>query len=151
MYGSNRWNSFDDVFNFQREVDRLFNQFWSDLPTRNATPAAGSSPSFQVHTTDDGWRIDVPMPGVDPKDVSLEAAGNTLSIRVEGPNDDKDKNPTRYEQTFNVPPFLNLEKLTASHRHGMLRLTVPLKDSVKPRRIQIEAEVEDQKRLVGAR
>lgn len=151
MYGLNRWNPFDDVFNFQREVDRLFNQFWSDLPTRNAATAAGSSPSFQVQTTDEGWRIDVPMPGVDPKDVSLEVAGNTLSIRVEAPSDEKDNNPSRYEQTFNVPPFLNLEKLTASHRHGMLRLTVPLKDSVKPRRIQIETEVEDQKRLVGSR
>ena len=51
MFGLTRWNSFDDVFNFQREVDRLFNQFWSDLPTRTA---AGSSPSFQVNTSDDG-------------------------------------------------------------------------------------------------
>ena len=152
MYGLARWNSFDDVFNFQREVDRLFNQFWSDLPTRTATPAAaGSSPSFQVNTTDDGWRIDVPMPGIDPKDVSLDVAGNTLSIRAEVPSDDKDANPTRYEQQFNIPQFLDLEKLTASHRHGMLRLTVPLKESVKPRRIQIDTEVEDQKRLVGAR
>jgi HSP20 family protein len=151
MFGLTRWNSFDDVFNFQREVDRLFNQFWSDLPTRTAATAAGSSPSFQVNTTDDGWRIDVPMPGINPKDVSLEATGNTLSIRVEGSSDEKDKTPTRYEQTFNVPPFLDLEKLTASHRHGMLRLTVPLKETVKPRRIQIETEVEDQKRLVGAR
>lgn len=148
MFGPTRWSPFEDVFNFQREVDRLFNQFWSDLPTRTA---AGSSPSFQVNTTDDGWRIDIPMPGIDPKDVNLEVAGNTLSIRAETPSDEKDKNPTRYEQTFTVPQFLNLEKLTASHRHGMLRLTVPLKDSVKPRRIQIETEVEDQKRLVGAR
>ena len=53
MFGLTRWNSFDDVFNFQREVDRLFTQFWSDLPTRTA---AGSSPSFHVNTTDDGWR-----------------------------------------------------------------------------------------------
>jgi HSP20 family protein len=152
MFGLARWNSFDDVFNFQREVDRLFNQFWSDLPTRTATrTAAGSSPSFQVNTTDDGWRIDVPMPGIDPKDVSLDVAGNTLSIRAEVPSDDKDTNPTRYEQQFNIPQFLDLEKLTASHRHGMLRLTVPLKESVKPRRIQIDTEVEDQKRLVGAR
>lgn len=148
MFGQTRWSPFEDVFNFQREVDRLFNQFWSDLPTRTA---AGSSPSFQVNATDDGWRIDVPMPGIDPKDVTLDVAGNTLSIRAEVPRDEKDKNPTRYEQTFNIPQFLDLEKLTASHRHGMLRLTVPLKESVKPRRIQIETEVEDQKRLVGAR
>jgi HSP20 family molecular chaperone IbpA len=46
-------------------------------------------------------------------------------IRAETPNDDKDKNLTRYEQTFTVPQFLDLDKLTASHRYGMLRLTVP--------------------------
>ena len=80
MFRMTRWNSSDDVFNFQREVDRLFNQFWSDLPTRTA---AGSSPSFQVNATDDGWRVDVPLPGIDPKDVSLEVAGNNLTF--EGP------------------------------------------------------------------
>jgi HSP20 family protein len=150
MFGLTRWNSFDDVFNFQREVDRLFNQFWSDLPTRTAA-SSGSSPSFQVNPTDDGWRIDIPLPGIDPKDVHLEVAGNNLSIRAEMLSDDKDKNSMRYEQTFTVPQFLDLEKLTASHRHGMLRLTVPIKESVKPRRVQIETEVEDQKRLVGAK
>ena len=148
MFGLTRWNSFDDVFNFQHEVDRLFNQFWSDLPTR--TPA-GPSQSFNVNSTDDGWRVDVPLPGIDPKDVSLEAAGNNLTIRAEVPSEGKDKNVSRYEQTLVIPQFLDLEKLTASHRHGMLRLTVPLKESVKPRRIQIETQVEDQKQLMGAR
>jgi len=151
MFGPTRWSPFEDVLNFQREVDRVFNQFWSDLPTRTATSAGSSSPSFQVNTTEDGWRIDVPLPGVDPKDVTLEAAGSTLSIRAEVPIDDKDKNPARYEQTFTIPQFLDLEKLSASHRHGMLRLTLPLKESVKPRSIQIETQSEDQKQLVGAR
>ena len=150
MFGLTRRSPFEDVFNFQREVDRVFNQFWTDLPTRTA--AAGSStPSFQVNSNDEGWFIDVPMPGIDPKDVNLEVAGNTLSIRAES-GDDKDKNYTRYEQAFTMPQFLDLEKLTASHRHGMLRLSVPLKESVKPRRIQIgTTEAEDQKRLVGAK
>jgi len=152
MIGLTRWNSFDDVFNFQRDVDRLFNQFWSDLPTRTAPGAvAGASPSFQVHTTDDGWRVDVPMPGIDPKDVSLEVAGNNLTIRAEVPGEGQDKYGSRYEQTMMIPQFLDLEKLTASHRHGMLRLTLPLKESVKPRRVRIETQVEDQKQLVGAR
>ncbi len=148
MFGLTRWNSFDDVFNFQREVDRLFNQFWSDLPTRTAAAPASPSPSFHVNQTEDGWRVDVPLPGVDPKDVSLEVAGNNLTIRVEVPSEG-DKNVSRYEQTLIIPQFLDLEKLTASHRHGMLRLTLPLKESVKPRRVQIETQVEDQKQLVG--
>jgi HSP20 family molecular chaperone IbpA len=56
----------------------------------------------------------------------------------------------RYEQTLTVPQFLDIDKLTASHRHGMLRLTLPLKESVKPRRVQIDTQVEDQKQLTGA-
>src|SRR5688572_673805 len=148
MFGLTRRNSFDDVFNFQREVDRLFSQFWSDLPTRTA---AGSSPSFQVNTAEDRWRVDVPLPGIDPKDVSLEVAGNNLTIRAAVPGEDGNANGSRYEQTFTVPQFLDVEKLTASHRHGMLRLTLPLKDSVKPRRIQIDTQVEEQKQLAGAR
>jgi HSP20 family protein len=142
-----RWNRVDDVFDFQREVDRLFNQFWSDLPTRTAT-TTGSSPSFHVNATEDGWRIDIPIPGIDPKDVNLDVAGNTLSIRAEA-SGDKNMSVGRYEQSFTIPPFLDLEKLSAAHRHGMLRLTLPLKDSVKPRRIQIETQDEGQKQLAS--
>ena len=141
-----RWNRVDDVFNFQSEVDRLFNQFWSDLPTRPAT-TNGSSPSFHVNASEDGWRIDIPIPGIDPKDVSLDVAGNTLSIRAESSGSGKEASVGRYEQSFTIPPFLDLEKLSATHRHGMLRLTLPLKESVKPRRIQIETQDEGQKQL----
>jgi len=141
------WNRVDDVFTFQREVDRLFNQFWSELPTRPT--AASSTPSFQVNASEDSWRIDIPIPGIDPKDVNLDVAGNTLSIRAEGNSGDKEAGVARYEQSFTVPPFLDLDKLSASHRHGMLRLTLPLKESVKPRRIQIETQDDGQRRLVS--
>ena len=144
MFGLTRWNPADDVFSFQREVDRLFNQFWNDLPTRTA---AGQSPSFQVNTTDDGWHIDVPLPGIDPRNVNLEMAGNTLTIRAEEPGE-KGERALRYEQSFTVPQFLDVEKITASHKHAMLRLMVPLKDSVKPRRIQIEG-VADKKQIAA--
>ena len=147
MFGLTRWNPFDEIFNVQREVDRLFTQFWSDLPTRTAS---GWSSSFQVHATDDGWRIDVPLPGVDPRNVTLEVAGNTLSIRAEQPEEAKGTSAARYEQTLTVPPFLDLDKLAAAHRHGMLQLTLPLKESVKPRRIQIDTTTSDQKQLTAA-
>jgi HSP20 family protein len=147
MVGTTRWNPFDDFFTFQREVDRMFDRFWNALPTRTAAQSPGS---FQVNSTDDAWRIDVPLPGIDPKDVTLEVAGNTLSIRV-GESDQrrKDSSAARLEQTMTVPQFLDLDKLTATHRHGMLQLTVPLKDSVKPRRIQIASAAEEQKQLTA--
>ena len=146
MFGLTRSNPFDDIFNFQREMDRVFNQFWSDLPTRTAS-AAGS---FQVDASDDGWQVNVPLPGIDPQYVNLEAAGNTLSIRAETPEGDGRGKQFRYQQTLTVPQFLDVEKLTAKHEHGMLQLKLPLKDSVKPRRIQIDARSGEAKQLTGA-
>ena len=148
MPNVNRWSPFDDVFNFHREVERVFNQFWNDLPARTAD----SPNSFRVNTTEDGWHIDVPLPGIDPENVNLEVAGNTLQIRVNQPSDKRNQatRMSAYEQTFTIPPFLDVEKLSATHRHGMLQLTLPLKESVKPRRIQISTEHEDKKQLTSA-
>lgn len=74
MLGFTRWNSAEDRFNVQRQVESIFEQFWNDLPGRTA---AGRSPSVQVTTTDDGWRVDVPLAGIDPRHVNLEVAGYT--------------------------------------------------------------------------
>ena len=137
-----RWNSVDDVFNVHREIERFFANFWGDLPS---TTAAGRSPSFQVKSTEDGWRIDIPLPGVDPTHVTVDVAGREVTIRAEEP--EKNADAVRYEQTFTVPQFLDLEKMRASHHHGMLRLTIPLTESVKPRRIQIETSGSDQNQL----
>jgi HSP20 family protein len=131
-----------DVFDFHRQVDRLFNQMWSDLATR---PATVSTP-FQVRSTSDAWKVAIPLPGVDPSHVALEAAGHTLTIRVEAP-ENSDVQYSRFEQTITVPQFVDVEKVAASHRHGMLELTLPLKESLKPRRIQIEATPADTKQL----
>lgn len=146
MFGLTRWSPFEDIFNFQREVDRVFNQFWRDLPSRTA----GWSPTFNVQATDEAWRIEVPLPGIDPKHVALEVAGASLSIRAEEPGEKGSEPQVRYQQTLTVPAFLDLEKISASHRHGMLQLTVPLKEAVKPRRIQIEAGGDSRKQITAA-
>jgi HSP20 family protein len=145
MLGMTRWNSVDDFFTFQRQLESVFDQFWNELPTRTA---AGHSPSFQVTTTNDGWRVDVPLPGIDPRNVYLDAAGHTLTIRAEQ-SASSEAGAVRYEQSFAVPQFLDIEKISASYRHGMLQLTLPLKESVKPRRIQIEG-ISDQRQIASA-
>jgi HSP20 family protein len=145
MFDQSRWSPFDDIFNFQREADRLFAQFWNDLPSRSSRTAPVP---FQVHANDDGWRLDVPLPGIDPAHVTLEATGNTLHIRAEQPGGHATPE-ARFDQSVTVPPFLDVEKISASHRHGMLQLTLPVRDSVKPRRIAIDGVTDDQKQLTA--
>ena len=141
MFATTRFSPFEDIFNFQREADRLFNQLWDELP------AAGHP--FQVHTTNENWRLEIPMPGIDPKHVSIDVAGNTISVRADQQGG-RYEGETRYERTMTVPQFLDLDRITATHRHGMLELTLPLKDTVKPRRIQIDSTAEERKQLTTA-
>ena len=138
-------NPFDNLFALQREFDRMFNQFWSDLPERTSSTRS----SFQVNSDDDQWRIEVPIPGIDPKDVSVEVAGSTLTIRAGEASGGAHQNRQsyRYEQTLTIPQFLDLDRMTAAHHHGMLQLTVPIRDSVKPRRIQIAGLGDERQRL----
>jgi HSP20 family protein len=138
-------NPFDNFLSLHREFDRMFNQFWTDLPARTTDARS----SFQVQSDDDQWRIDVPIPGIDPKGVTVEVAGNTLSIRAGRTSGDerRDRQSYQYEQTLTIPQFLDLDRVSAAHHHGMLQLTVPIKDSVKPRRIQISDMDGERKKL----
>lgn len=148
MFGQIRLSPFEDIFNFQREADRFFNQFFN-VPVQS--PRHTPSYPFQVHTAEDSWRVEIPMPGIDPASVTLEVAGNTIVVRAEqdgGRND----GATQWEQTMTVPRILDLNGIRATHRHGMLVLTIPLVESVKPRRIQIDGVSADtqQKQLTTA-
>lgn len=134
---------FEDIFNFQREND-LFGQLWGHvgLPAFN-------TPEYPVHVQSgtDAWRVEVPMPGIDPRQVSIEVAGPTVSIRAEQQGVSNDGR-INYQRTISLPRFLDLERVTASHRHGLLELTVPVKDSLKPRRVPIDG-VEIQQQLTA--
>jgi HSP20 family protein len=147
MLPVSRWSPFEDIFNFQREADRVFNQLWNELPARTARPA--TTYPFQVYTDQDSWRLELPMPGIDPKQVTIDVAGNSIAVRAEQ-NGGRHDGEARYEQTMTVPQFLDLDRIRATHRHGMLELTLPLKDSVKPRRIQLANVADEQKQLTTA-
>jgi HSP20 family protein len=92
------------------------------------------------------------MPGIDPQHVNVEVAGSTLHIHAEQPADGSHapRPLSVYEQTLELPQFLDVDKLRAAYRHGMLQLTLPLKESVKPRRIAIHGVAEEEKQLTAA-
>ena len=142
MFGPTRSNSIEDMLDFHSTFDRFFNQFWNELPTR--TPLAARD--IQIRSTDDAWKLSVPMPGVDPRYIVLDVSGSTLSIRTEQPAGE-DASFVHFDQTITIPKMVEAEKIRAAYRHGVLELTLPWKESVKPRRIQIETVSSEEKQL----
>ena len=145
MFNLTRSYGFDDIFNFHRTAERFLNQIWNDVPIATSVPAA----PMHISTDEERWRLDVALPGIDPKNVKLEVTGGTLSIRAEQSGEHAGPK-VRYAQSVVLPEFFDRDKVSASYNHGMLTVTLPLKDSVKPRRIDIEGVSEGQRQLTSA-
>jgi len=126
-----RWNPFDDL----RALERQLGQ-WS-RPSRGA----GLMPSVEVVRDENGWRLRVALPGVSPENLEVNVTGQKVHIRA---NEERDTVTTRFEETVALPDTVDVEKITAMFRHGLLELTLPLKEAVKPRRIEISTETPKQ-------
>ena len=87
------------------------------------------------------------MPGVDGKDVDIDLREDVLSIRgaVSPVEDEKEVSVYReynwgdYFRQFTLTEVIDQEKISAKMDEGVLRLTLPKKERVKPKKIQISA------------
>ena len=97
----------------------------------------------------DAQYLRVALPGIAPEHVEVNVAGHTVHIRAfEKQGTDDEVSVTHYEEMIALPEFIDTEKINATFRHGLLELTLPYKDELKPRRIEISTG--EQKQLPKA-
>jgi HSP20 family protein len=159
MLGLTRWTPFDELASLHRDLDSLFGRVFGEAARPQAVDSFTTfTPSAEVTRSGDKWMVALAIPGVAPKDVDIDVTGRTLRVRGERAVDrDADKvDPIlseisygRFEREFTLPEAIDSEQVQAAYRHGMLELTLPLKESAKPRRIEINATPEA-KRLKAA-
>lgn len=101
----------------------------------------------------DAWRdgeqfiIELDLPGVKADSLDLNIEHNVLTIRAERPGIDADREVISAERPRGVfsrqlilDDNLDTDKIAASYRNGVLRLTTPVSAQAKPRRIQINRD-----------
>lgn len=127
MMADLRWSFFDELQKFADTIERQLNRWRSGL--------FGSSVDASVGSADDGYRVQIPLPGVAPENITVDVTGRTVHVRAV--ERDGDSQTTCYEEVFTVPASVDVDKIGASYRHGLLELTLPYQDAMKPRRIEI--------------
>ncbi|BBY55379.1 Hsp20 family protein [Mycobacterium koreense] len=98
----------------------------------------------------DAWRdgdefvVEFDLPGVDADSLELDVERNVLTVRAERPALDQNREMVSAERprgVFSRQLFLgetlDTDKIVASYRDGVLRLTIPVAEKAKPRRIEI--------------
>ncbi len=142
MMSLTRWNPFEELNSLHRELDRAFGRRAGDA--QGGMHDGAWVPATEVVSAEDGWRVRVALPGIDPKHVEVDLHGNTLTVkgeRADGRGDngwyESEIGYGRFERTFTLPTSVAPDRVEAHFTNGMLELTLPLAESAKPRRIEI--------------
>jgi HSP20 family protein len=122
-----------------RELDRLAQQVFGTMARPTVMPM-------------DAWRegerfiVEFDLPGVDPDSIDLDVERNVLTVKAERPAlpDVSESMATErprgvFSRQLFLGEALDTDKIEASYTDGVLRLTVPVAEEAKPRKIQISA------------
>ena len=99
--------------------------------------------------TDDDVIIKASVPGVNPEDLNISVTGDTLTIRGEV-KEDKEIEEANYQirerrigsfaRSVLLPSTVVADKAKAEFENGVLRLTLPKAEEVKPKTITVKAK-----------
>ncbi len=127
-------------------MDRLFD----DSIVRPSFYLAGqeSDIPLDVYQTANEVVIKASLPGFKPEEVDISVTGDTVTIKGEH----KEEKETREEnyllqerhygsfsRSITVPVEIKSEKAEASFEDGVLKLTLPKAEAVKPKQIKVKA------------
>ncbi len=115
----------------------------------NGFHAPGTSvPAVNVKEHEDGFDIEVAAPGFNKKDFNIEVNNDllTISSTKETKNEEKDSKGrytrrefgyTSFKRTFTLPDkTVNSEKIKANYEDGILYISIPKREEVKPKPVR---------------
>jgi HSP20 family protein len=134
-----------------REIDRMFSDFVS---TWDLTPWAAESggqlvPKMDIAETDTGYELTADLPGVEEKDVDVSVADGVLRIKGERKSEKEEKKKNyhrversfgRFERAISLPEGVDENKIAASFKQGVLKVTVPKSAKAKESTKKIEVK-----------
>jgi HSP20 family protein len=136
---------------FQREMSRMFDDFFRGVPTRftGAEAPFGAMPRVDVSETENEYELKAELPGLEEKDINLQLANNVLSIRGEkkAEREEKDKNYHLAERSFGsfqrsipLPTEVEEDRVQASFKSGVLTVRLPKSERAKSQAKRIEVK-----------
>jgi HSP20 family protein len=151
----------NEIIRYKNTTDRfnrLFNNFFSDLPAGMSLHSLPSYdvvdptmtqgyPSANTFKTDEGYMVEVALPGVNKNNIDINVEGSALIIssNTRGKSEkDEVAYTTRefaysaFERSFRLPRNVSGNDISAAYHDGILTVTVPTTIGDAGRRISID-------------
>ncbi len=135
-----------DLVSFRDAMERIFDErfvspMWLGTEERRAAPA------LDLYTTPEAVIAKLALPGVKPEDVDVTIGDDLVTIsgafKEEKETGDagyvhKELSQGTFSRSFSVPTAIKADAAKAEFRNGLLTLTLPKTEDVKPTHVKVE-------------
>ncbi len=148
------WKPFRELAPFRefervrREMDRLWDSFLEG-GLRKRGEESEWLPSLDVAETKNELVVKAEVPGMDPKDIDISLSDGVLTIKGEKRQEKEEKEADyhviersygSFLRSVQLPKEVQSDKISASYRNGILRITLPKSEEAKKKEVKIKVE-----------
>jgi HSP20 family protein len=142
-----RWHPFTELMSLRQAMDRLFED--SFVHTSRPLTALGevTAPALDIYQTANEVVVKATLPGVKAEDITIDITGETLSIKGQTKAEQEVKQEDylyqerrygAFSRSVVLPGGLKTDKAEATMDDGVLTLTIPKTEEVKPKAIKVK-------------
>ena len=144
-----RYDPFRDLRTLQDEVNRLFSTNLTRAFGDEGIARGAWNPSVDIYENKDQIVLEAELPGMNREDFDLTVENNVITLRGERRFEKKDDGDNyhrversygSFTRSFTLPQTVSAEGAQAEYRNGVLRVSLPKREEVKARRIEISGE-----------
>jgi HSP20 family protein len=126
-------------------IDRIFEDWTRAL---NSNVGNGFALALDVHETEEAYQISADVPGVNSENIDIRLQDDVLTISAENKSETEEKNGNallkerrygKFSRSLRFPVHVKNDAVEANFENGVLTVTVPKAEEVKPRRIEVKA------------
>ncbi len=143
-----RWEPAREMMTLREAMDRLFDDaFTRPLSIRDGWSMA--SPAIDMYQTENDVVVKATIPGMKAEDVQINIAGDVLTLKGEAKQEEERNDKAwhireqrfgSFERSVALPTAVKTDKADAVFENGVLTVTLPKADEVKPKTINIKAK-----------
>ena len=142
-----RWDPFRDLVTLRERMNRLFEEAVTSSHDEDKDLIASTwSPAVDIYENEHNLTLTAELPGIEEKDIEIKIEDNTLALKGERnfEKETKEENYHRVERaygsfyrSFTLPHYIDQNNIEAAHENGILKIAMPKKPELKPRKVKI--------------
>lgn len=139
-----RWRPLGEMDSLRHEMNKLFDNFFhGDVESEKSL---NWYPVVDIKETKDDYIVAAEVPGISKDDIKINISENTLTIKGDKNEEKKEQDHNyhrierrygSFQRSFTLPNQIQGNKVKASYKDGVLTISLPKKEEVKPKEIPI--------------